>query len=335
MQPQNKPNKIECDKLDATDCANYPNECKVGMVNVKNPDGTKRVKEVVKYTTDKYGKQVNDPLTGEPITTKVNVDELEPSGCVERKKSDFDNTSIEGTLKPYRASKNVPKKYAPVPIFPVNDTDQSSGKKKDVADTAETELDEIKIKKTKRRNIIDAKIQQSEFDQRTISQNRTLDKKKSKFNQQAKSKFKTLDKKKKALPLKNNVYYIRRLKFKEVDANGLVLDSIENAVQVLKVPGEGLSTTTYQHLNDLVNYLKVAWKTRSKHALSPIWKTTDALGNIYDQTFASYKVRTFTIDEQDIVVAIYNLLAHISNYRAEQYIYKTDVTSEDVVFNWV
>jgi hypothetical protein len=187
---------------------------------------------------------------------------------------------------------------------------------KDGQDTEETEADEIKLNKKKRPNVINSKIQQSEF------------------NRQTESKFNTLDKKKKLLPLKNSPTDIRKDKFDEVVANKRMLLSIARVVDALSEV-EKILGNKYKSIDKLVHKFENSWTTKDNSERSLIWKTSEDLGDMYNRAFTSCEVSEFTLVEQELVVAVYNLLAHISNYRAKEYVYKTDVPLEEVVFNCV
>lgn len=131
------------------------------------------------------------------------------------------------------------------------------------------------------------------------------------------------------LPLKNSETE-RGKKFNPNRAVDTMTESIAKAVK--------LSTNTimekYPGMMSKIMFLNRNWKNGTRPAKDGIWKAVEALSSMYDKTFVSCEPpeKEFSAEEQNFIVAVYTLIAHSSNYRAQEYVWKTDVEVTDIIF---
>lgn len=130
-------------------------------------------------------------------------------------------------------------------------------------------------------------------------------------------------------PLKNS----ETERGKKFDPNGAVDTMTESIAKAVE-----LSTNTimekYPGMMSKIMFLDRNWNNGTRPAKDGIWKAVEALSSMYDKTFVSCEPpdKEFSAEEQNFIVAVYKLIAHSSNYRAQEYVWKTDVKVTDIIF---
>jgi hypothetical protein len=132
------------------------------------------------------------------------------------------------------------------------------------------------------------------------------------------------------LPLKNSEKERKRT-FERQTAESTMKESISEAWN--------LSNPTikkkYPDMVKKIAFLKNKWKEGVLPHEAGIWQAVEDLSRMYDKTFVSCEPpeKGFSEAEKKFIVAIYKLIAHSSNFRAEKYAWKTDVDHSDIIFN--